>query len=249
MLSAMTQKKEKVFAERVERNNNYFCPLCGIQMVLKKGEIKIAHFAHKILTDCQYEGESQEHYAMKNIVEYRYNNFFPNGFIEKEYLIQKNNIKRIIDLVCLDKSNNKIAIEVQYSPISLELFLERTRNLILLDYKVIWIFNIKSYFKIIKSYKNNFYQIRINNLFYELITNNYPIFFLDTTYKLFYILKFKNFKWLKRVDGSCTTKGFANREYLNIYKLFDYKLQLNNGFFSKLFWNYVSPGSGKYCNK
>lgn len=38
-----------------EKSKNYFCPCCGEKVILKQGEIKTTHFAHKISDTCNQE--------------------------------------------------------------------------------------------------------------------------------------------------------------------------------------------------
>ena len=41
--------------EVAEKGREYFCPACGDIVILKKGEIKVAHFAHKVSDTCSQE--------------------------------------------------------------------------------------------------------------------------------------------------------------------------------------------------
>jgi hypothetical protein len=38
-----------------EKGREYFCPACGDTVILKKGEIKVPHFAHKVSDSCSQE--------------------------------------------------------------------------------------------------------------------------------------------------------------------------------------------------
>lgn len=38
-----------------EKSKNYFCPSCGESVILKQGEIRTTHFAHKISDTCNQE--------------------------------------------------------------------------------------------------------------------------------------------------------------------------------------------------
>src|SRR5271156_4035586 len=49
-----------------DKSLNYKCKWCDSAMVLKRGQIKIAHFAHKPNADCPYhKPESEMHLRMK----------------------------------------------------------------------------------------------------------------------------------------------------------------------------------------
>lgn len=51
-----------------ERSTDYICPVCTAPVVLKKGEIKMPHFAHKTKTECENNGETSWHLSGKHTV-------------------------------------------------------------------------------------------------------------------------------------------------------------------------------------
>jgi hypothetical protein len=51
----LNDKKILVSAQNSVRNECYFCPSCGDKVILKKGEIKTAHFSHKVGNICNQE--------------------------------------------------------------------------------------------------------------------------------------------------------------------------------------------------
>ena len=52
----------------LERNPDYVCPECKQTVILKAGEIKIAHFAHKVKSDCLYAiNETLAHLTAKRL--------------------------------------------------------------------------------------------------------------------------------------------------------------------------------------
>ena len=68
MLSATkTSTNEKVYAWLINREDKPFsCPECGDEVILKKGIVKVHHFAHKPPTSCEFgQGESEKHRACK----------------------------------------------------------------------------------------------------------------------------------------------------------------------------------------
>jgi hypothetical protein len=61
------------------KTNNYKCPECDNDIILKKGKIKKAHFSHKANSNCRFydrQGETATHwnakYMMKNKLEHRH---------------------------------------------------------------------------------------------------------------------------------------------------------------------------------
>ena len=71
ILVAVTEEKMVVYLNEspnlealraMRKYSKFYCPDCSSQMVLKIGEVKIPHFAHKNLSDCgTSEGESALH--------------------------------------------------------------------------------------------------------------------------------------------------------------------------------------------
>ncbi len=54
--TAKTFTGEVVLADKAAKSDTLFCLSCGQQMLLKRGEIRIAHFAHKVVPEtCSYE--------------------------------------------------------------------------------------------------------------------------------------------------------------------------------------------------
>lgn len=66
MLTAMNQEGVQVLARDVSKGNPYQCPACEASVILRKGTVKVHHFAHTEGFVCAYgKGESDEHHAAK----------------------------------------------------------------------------------------------------------------------------------------------------------------------------------------
>lgn len=67
MLSACNRHGEVQAAEVEQEDGPFHCPACRGPVILKKGHIKIPHFAHLPDAECAYtnEGESEEHQLAK----------------------------------------------------------------------------------------------------------------------------------------------------------------------------------------
>lgn len=52
---AINDKSELCSPTIAEKGSPYFCPVCNSQVILKKGDVKVAHFAHKISETCNSE--------------------------------------------------------------------------------------------------------------------------------------------------------------------------------------------------
>lgn len=132
-------------------SNKYFCPSCHEELVIRNGNVRLQHFAHKIKSDCidfdndmsEWHRNWQKKFPIKNreiILKVDEDNHFA------EHLIRT---KHRADVLCYG-----YAIEFQNSPISSSEFDERNYFYNLLRKKVIWIFNIIDLYKsgMIESY-------------------------------------------------------------------------------------------------
>ena len=122
MLYANNLTNEKILAEPKLKG---YCPFCREQLIPKCGKIKIKHWSHKSINDCDTwsEGETQWHLGWKALVKPK-NCEVPIG----------NHRADIIG------NYNKV-IELQNSPISSKEIIERENH-----YKnMIWLFNGKEF--------------------------------------------------------------------------------------------------------
>ncbi|NLM66093.1 MAG: competence protein [Enterococcus sp.] len=130
MLIAQTKLGERKLASACfkKEKEQYFCPSCQKEVLLKKGSVKRAHFAHRHLTTCAAfsEGETVEHLAGKFLLA----EWTKNGELEA-YLPE---LKQRPDVRW-----GQIAFEFQCSPLPLERFLERTTNYQKHDYVPWWL--------------------------------------------------------------------------------------------------------------
>src|SRR5690606_35075303 len=120
ILVAVTEDKMAVYLNEspnlealraMRKSSKFYCPDCGSQMVLKIGEVKIPHFAHKNLSDCgTSEGESALHIQGK-ILLYQ---FFAGKSIPVEVEKYLPQIRQRPDLLI----RNDTAIEFQCSAIA-----------------------------------------------------------------------------------------------------------------------------------
>lgn len=117
----------------------YLCPSCSGELVIKKGNVRVSHFAHKSIIQCDdYDNDMsewhrnwQKKFPLKNReVVLRMNKSDPHA----GYYIH---LVRRTDVLCYG-----YAIEFQNSPITSEEFDERNKFYNKLEYKVVWIFNM-----------------------------------------------------------------------------------------------------------
>lgn len=52
---ALDSSQQLLSPEVAEKGQEYFCPACGDPVILKKGDVKVVHFAHKLSDACSQE--------------------------------------------------------------------------------------------------------------------------------------------------------------------------------------------------
>lgn len=142
LTSIQANRNIKVCAENVEKADAPFkCPSCGCETILKKGKVKIHHFAHKPPIFCEYgKGESETHRQCKINI-YKELQLIPEV---TECELEKN-FGSVISDIFFVFNDFKIAIEVQISNLTMTQIIERTTKYQQLGISVIWIspFNTK----------------------------------------------------------------------------------------------------------
>ena len=110
---------DRMEAEIAERGLGYVCPICEQPVVLKRGRIKIAHFAHKPPTNCTWtKGETQAHLEAKKL--------FQAAFVsrevraEVEFIVRSLPNDRRADVMVWSPSGMQAAIELQHSNIGIK---------------------------------------------------------------------------------------------------------------------------------
>ena len=116
--------------------DKYECPGCGEPVHLKKGNIKIAHYAHKQFGQCHVstEGESATHLQGK-LALFQY---FNDRYDEVKLEPWLSEIKQRPDLM-VRKGTAWTVIEFQCAPITIERIRERMAGYRQLQLQVIWI--------------------------------------------------------------------------------------------------------------
>lgn len=130
MQIACSENRNRISASSATNKDNYYCPICGEKLVLKSGSIRVPHFAHCNLSECD-----KWHYDMTEW-HYKWQNQFP--IENQEVVFQKNGEKHRADVFI----NNTI-LEFQHSDISYDEFYERNEFYNSLGYDVEWIFDVQ----------------------------------------------------------------------------------------------------------
>lgn len=139
VLVALDSQDIRILATDANRNLDYRCPICHKDVVLKRGPVKISHYAHYPSSTCENAGESYRHMEMKWQVGQRATK---EGYsVDYERLFGEHRC----DIILTFENTNlpQTIIEVQNSPIS---YLEiRARSAWYNAFKIetAWIFDSK----------------------------------------------------------------------------------------------------------
>lgn len=105
--------------------NGLMCPECKSPMMLKAGTIKIAHFAHKANSNCEYgQGETRQHLEGKRMIAAWLRKTMPKSKVELEYPIAN----RRADIAQIFPNGWIMVHEIQLASITVEKLWERTRD-------------------------------------------------------------------------------------------------------------------------
>lgn len=124
MLGALNSDRTKQYAHLAKKTDGPFvCPACTGEVILKKGPIKIHHFAHKAKSNCKHgSGESESHRKAKINI-YEYLKQFGGKYLELE---MEKILPGYTPDVYIKYSDFAIAFEIQKSAIGLNEIKERT---------------------------------------------------------------------------------------------------------------------------
>ena len=185
MYYGLDKNGNNVYIDDAIATNIYYCPNCNTELVQKKGNIKVHHFAHKAKNDCPYAHremsdwhlEWQSHYGR-----------------HREILCRSGDEIRIADVLIKDT-----VIEFQHSPISYDEVESRTLFHTGNNRKIIWLFD----------FREKYSQWRISPTEYipNSLWKKYPSSFAE-----YENLKHKNTYYWERPNQSITAIGYFNDE-------------------------------------
>lgn len=132
----ISNSNQKVVARQVTKDYAPFhCEGCGHELVLKKGNIKVHHFAHKPPHGCSRgQGESEAHRKCKETI---YFELMKQGNVT-DLDIEKDLGAVVADLYC-KIDGVPVAIEVQRSNLSVNQITARTSEYCKLGVNVLWL--------------------------------------------------------------------------------------------------------------
>lgn len=128
--------KKKVFASAsIKAEGPFSCPGCRNELILRKGKIKIHHFAHKPPYSCSLgEGETDAHRKCKENI-YR----CLSGRANVSCLDMEANFNSVVADIYAVINGYKVAIEVQKSKISVNEIERRTIEYEKLGINILWL--------------------------------------------------------------------------------------------------------------
>lgn len=137
MLTAIhSDTRTKILANATSRDAGPFsCPGCGLEVIAKKGEKKIHHFAHKVTVSCAWgRGESEEHRQCKQAI---YDSLALVPHVAA--LEMERDFGTVVADVYAEFRGAKVAIEVQRSELSDTAIAARTQAYDRLGIFVLWL--------------------------------------------------------------------------------------------------------------
>ena len=143
MLTAVnhhTGQKTQAFKTSKEEGP-FVCPACQAKVILRKGAVRVHHFAHQATIACRYKGESQLHLRTKlQIYDYIHDAYA--GRIKRVEL--EHFLSGVRPDVFVEGFNKKLAIEIQVSTIPVKELIARTFRYYQLGVYVLWVLPFKA---------------------------------------------------------------------------------------------------------
>ena len=130
MFVAFDKEGNRIHINQAYVKYDYYCPVCGEKLIIKKGKIKAHHYAHQTSGKCY----DHWHYDMSDW-HINWQSKFP---IEtQEVILTKGEEKHRADVLI-----KNTVIEFQHSSLSAEEFEERNIFYKSLGYKIVWLFDM-----------------------------------------------------------------------------------------------------------
>lgn len=128
----------RVEAASAERGQAFVCPKCSGLVILKRGRIVTAHFAHKPPVVCSWgSGESGAHLEAKRAI---CDALRARGLTaDVEMIVPSLAGDRRADVLVIGPGGQRVAIEVQRTPLSFDAIEARTRAYMAAGIAVIWV--------------------------------------------------------------------------------------------------------------
>jgi len=177
MLYAKNEQGIYINARNAKRSSTYFCPSCLQSVIVKRGTLKAAHFAHKKRGCVAFsEGETTEHLSGKELLA----SWCQQFHCQVELEAYQENLKQRPDVLC-HFENYQLALEFQCAPLSLNEMVQRSYGYQNHGFKYLWILGRRHYPQYKLTQQTAQFIRWHKNLGFYLI-------FLDTAYQRFEVL-------------------------------------------------------------
>lgn len=135
MLSALDPSGKSCLAWETDKvDGPFICPECRASVLLRKGEVKVHHFAHIPPTNCQYgTGESEQHRQAKMAI---YQGLLTHPDVTR--LRMERSLRDVRPDVSCFIRDVAVAIEVQLSRLTMAEVIRRTRSYTSKGIAVLW---------------------------------------------------------------------------------------------------------------
>ncbi len=135
MFIAVDGNGRPISIDEVNDRDNYYCPDCNQLLTIRRGKIRLHHFAHrKGSVECTDTWRAKKIYDVPNTWHKDWQSFFP--VVNREIQLSFGAVKHRGDVV-----TGRTVIEFQHTPISNKPFDERNNYYHSCDCKVIWLFD------------------------------------------------------------------------------------------------------------
>ncbi len=127
----------RIEAWNASKGLDYRCPECAEEVILKQGQKVIHHFSHRAKSNCS-SGETMSHLLGKRVL---HESFAGRaGFsAHVEFPIETLHGDRRADIIVADQRNEMYALEIQHSPIDVDMLYKRSLSYMSIGIRPIWI--------------------------------------------------------------------------------------------------------------
>lgn len=134
MYMACDEKNNRVDVSVAHKDKEYFCPVCGAEVIVKEGAVNAKHFAHK-------NRECVDHWSYDMSEWHRKKQgYFPME--NRETVVSYGGETHRADILI-----QNTVIEFQHSTITAKEFAERNKFFTAAGYRIAWVFDVSSAFE------------------------------------------------------------------------------------------------------
>lgn len=135
----------RISIDEADVNLKYFCPICEQELIQRRGNKNLPHFAHMKYSECDSWNYDMSEWHRN------WQSKFP--LINREVVVSYNGEKHRADILI-----NNTVIEFQHSRMTSEEFWERNNFYVKAGYEIVWLFDLTEVYELhrIQSYRREF---------------------------------------------------------------------------------------------